>query len=74
MIEKLAVRISQASKFSFKDFHGVKGELTHEKKVSIIVGFLAMLELVKRGAIRVSQETGGDIDIESEDVGVPMYT
>src|SRR3989344_2767754 len=34
MIEKLAVRISQASKFSFKDFHGVKGELTYEKKVS----------------------------------------
>ena len=73
MIEKLAMRISQASKLSFRDFHGVKGKLTHEKKVSIIVGFLAMLELVKRGAIRVAQDAGGNIDIESEEVGVPMY-
>ncbi|MBI1974354.1 MAG: segregation/condensation protein A [Candidatus Zambryskibacteria bacterium] len=73
MIEKLATRISQASKLSFKDFHGVKGKLTHEKKVSIIIGFLAMLELVKRGAIRVSQEIQGEIEIESENVGVPMY-
>ena len=32
-----------------------------------------MLELVKRGAIRVSQEEKGEIEIESENVGVPMY-
>jgi len=73
MIERLAERISKAAKFSFRDFHGVEGELTHEKKVSIIVGFLAMLELVKRGAIRVSQEGQGEIEIENENVGVPMY-
>lgn len=73
MIEKLAERISRASKFSFKDFHGVKGELTYEKKVSIIVGFLAMLELVKRGAIRVNQEARGDIEIETEEVALPTY-
>jgi len=80
MIEKLAMRISQASKLSFKDFSGwnsrsgsSRGSLTHEKKVSIIVGFLAMLELVKRGAIRVAQDAGGNIDIETEEVGVPMY-
>jgi segregation and condensation protein A len=74
MIEKLAERISKASKFSFRDFAGGKGEITHEKKVSIIVGFLAMLELVKRGAIRVTQENlHGDIEIESEAVTTPTY-
>ncbi len=72
MIEKLAERISKASKINFKDFHGTKGKLTYEKKVSIIVGFLAMLELVKRGAIRVTQE-GENIHIESEKIGTPQY-
>jgi chromatin segregation and condensation protein Rec8/ScpA/Scc1 (kleisin family) len=72
MIERLAERISQASKINFREFHGTKGVLTYEKKVSIIVGFLAMLELVKRGAIRVTQE-GRDIHIESEKIGVPQY-
>lgn len=73
MIEKLAERIAKAAKFSFKDFHGHKGQLTREKKVSVIVGFLAMLELVKRGAIRVTQEGKGDIHIETEQVGLPQY-
>ena len=73
MIEKLAERISRASRMSFNDFHGVKGSITHEKKVSIIVGFLAMLELVKRGAIRVTQDGGGEIEIETEQVGLPNY-
>lgn len=74
MIEKLAERISKASKFNFSDFHASKGPLTHEKKVSIIVGFLAMLELVKRGAIRVTQESGtGEIEIEKEGVSTPTY-
>jgi len=80
MIERLAERISQASKINFKEFAGlpaqagVKGSLTYENKVSIIVGFLAMLELVKRGAIRVTQEGRGDIEMESEAVGVPNYS
>src|SRR3989344_5090032 len=73
MIEKLAERISQASKISFKKFHGTRGALTYEKKVSIIIGFLAMLELVKRGAIRVTQEGRGDIEMESEAVNIPTY-
>lgn len=73
MIEKLAERISKASKFKFHEFHGAKGQMTYEKKVSVIVGFLAMLELVKRGAIRVSQEGRGAIEIESELVGTPSY-
>jgi segregation and condensation protein A len=76
-IEKLSERIAQGSTLHFRDFYGkhlnAEGSLTHEKKVSIIVGFLAMLELVRRGAIRVSQENGGDIEIEKEGVGVPTY-
>ncbi|MEX2013522.1 MAG: segregation/condensation protein A [Parcubacteria group bacterium] len=73
MIAKLSERISQASKINFQEFHGTKGALTYEKKVSIIIGFLAMLELVKRGAIRVTQEGRGDIEMESDKVGVPNY-
>ena len=73
MITKLSERISQASKINFKEFHGAKGKMTHEKKVSIIVGFLAMLELVKRGAIRVTQDDRGNIEMESEAVGAPVY-
>ncbi len=73
MITRLSERISKASKINFKDFHATKGALTYEKKVSIIVGFLAMLELVKRGAIRVTQEGAGDIEMENESVQAPVY-
>lgn len=73
MIEKLAERISKASKLNFKELHNTKGRMTYEKKVSIIVGFLAMLELVKRGAIRVTQEGRGDIEMENESVTTPVY-
>lgn len=73
MITRLSERISKASKINFKDFHATKGALTYEKKVSIIVGFLAMLELVKRGAIRVTQEGSGDIEMENESVQAPVY-
>ena len=79
MIEKLAERISRASKINFREFHGLSregdkaGGMTYEKKVSIIVGFLAMLELVKRGAIRVTQEGRGDINMENETVDTPIY-
>lgn len=66
MIERLIGRVSEATKMNFKDFHATSGKLDYEKKVSIIVGFLAMLELVKRGVIRVTQEGGGDIAMEHE--------
>ncbi len=76
-IEKLAERISQSARMNFRDFYknsidSSKG-LSHENKVTIIVGFLAMLELVKRGAIRVTQENKGEIEIETENIGVPQY-
>ncbi|MEK7227675.1 MAG: segregation/condensation protein A [Patescibacteria group bacterium] len=66
MIEKLAERISKVGKLRFRD-------LKHKDKISVIIGFLAMLELVKRGAIRVTQERAGDIEIESASITIPNY-
>jgi chromatin segregation and condensation protein Rec8/ScpA/Scc1 (kleisin family) len=45
-----------------------------EIKVNVIVGFLAMLELVKQGVITVTQEKHfEDIHMETESLGVPRY-
>ena len=76
-IEKLAERISRSTKMSFNDFYksniDPKIGMTYENKVTIIVGFMAMLELVKRGAIRVSQESINEIEIETDNVAIPQY-
>jgi len=70
MIERLTSRVEQSLKMNFKDFAGGKSE-----KINVIVGFLAMLELVRRGIIRVEQKGSfGDIDIETESIGVPKYS
>lgn len=53
MIEKLTERIQSSLQFSFKDFAG--GSFTKEEKVVVIVGFLAMLEMVKQGIVNVIQ-------------------
>ncbi|MDO8492913.1 MAG: ScpA family protein [bacterium] len=68
MIERLVTRVQSSLKMSFNQFtKGEKGE-----KINIIVGFLAMLELVKQGVIAVNQEKHfGDIDMENLEVGVP---
>src|SRR3990167_3659881 len=50
MMDQLAKRVQSAMTLSFKDFAGSKGE-----KVDIIVSFLALLELVKQGAVAVEQ-------------------
>ncbi len=70
MIENLKERITAALRMSFKDFAGAhKGE-----RVNIIVGFLAMLELVKDGLIFVTQESpSGDIVMETGNIKVPRY-
>ena len=66
MIGRLAERISQGGRLYFHD-------MNHKDKISTIVGFLAMLELVKRGAIRAIQNTKGQIEIEREDLATPHY-
>ncbi len=68
-IVSLTKRIQSSFKMSFRDFAKNQTE-----KVNIIVSFLAMLELVKDGVIRVNQENHfDDIQMESGKVEVPHY-
>jgi segregation and condensation protein A len=69
MIGRLADRMKGALKLSFNEFSKNKGERTE-----IIITFLAMLELVKQGIIRVEQEKrASDIFMESDSVAIPEY-
>jgi segregation and condensation protein A len=71
MIEKLGKRIELGLRMSFKEFTG----RDKAAKVDVIVSFLAMLELVKRGVIRVEQKSSfDDIEMETDGVGVPKYS
>ena len=70
MIGNLTERIKRSVKMSFKDF----SKFGKEEKVNVIISFLAMLELVKQGIVNVKQENQfSDIEIETQDVGVPQY-
>lgn len=63
MIDKLTERIKNSLKMNFNDFAG-KAE-TKEERVLVIVGFLAILELVKQGIMNATQnENFQDIIIE----------
>lgn len=69
MIGSLIERVESGLRLSFKEFSKDKSE-----KVEVIVGFLAMLELVKQGAIDVVQENlFDDIHMETQTVKVPRY-
>lgn len=78
-IIKLTERIKTNIKMSFRDFYGKHseklGEMNQkEKKTNIIVTFLAMLELVKRGIIQANQQKHfEDIHMETDSINVPMY-
>ncbi len=69
MMTRLTERISASLQVSFREFsEGAEG------RVNVIVSFLAMLELVRQGVVRVEQESQyGDIRIEADRVGVPRY-
>ena len=77
MIEQLAQRVSVAIELSFKDFSGLGRQHTTntpEMRYTIIVSFLALLELVKQGIINAQQhESFGDITLQSDEVTVPSY-
>ena len=86
MMDDLSERITANLKMSFKDFSlnhsqnglgsafGALANLTPEAKLHVIVSFLAMLELVKRGMIQVRQDKNfHDIEMETQAVGVPRY-
>ncbi len=68
MIDNLSQRVQSSLRMSFREF-------THTKeRVEVIVGFLALLELVKNGALHAEQQgTFTDIHIESNNIGIPRY-
>jgi segregation and condensation protein A len=69
MVQQLATRVSSAFKLSFKEF--TKGS---QARGEVIVSFLALLELVKQGIIKATQEDKhGDITLESDAVTTPTY-
>lgn len=69
MMDTLLVRVQRAMTLSFKEFSAGSTE-----KVEVIVSFLALLELVKQGAVDAAQHDAfGDIRIENTSAGVPRY-
>lgn len=70
MMDQLAKRVQSAMTISFKDFAG-----SNKEKVEIIVSFLALLELVKQGAVGAEQfDQHGDIRIShTAAASVPRY-
>jgi segregation and condensation protein A len=69
MMDSLLTRVQQALTISFKDFSGKIGG-----RVEVIVSFLAMLELVKQGAIDAAQQAQfGDIKLTNTSSSVPRY-
>ena len=65
MMENLTRRITESMTLSFKQFSKEGGNKTKEERVFVIVGFLAILELVKQGIVLVRQESQfEDIHIE----------
>ncbi len=70
MIDNLTERIQTSIQMSFKEFSGHKGGVhTREERINVIVGFLAMLELVRNGILNAMQEErAGDIMLEKLEI------
>jgi chromatin segregation and condensation protein Rec8/ScpA/Scc1 (kleisin family) len=69
MIDKLTERIKDSLKINFKEFAGKAG--TKDEKIFVIVGFLAMLEMVRNGILSAVQENSfEDIIIEKQEAEV----
>ena len=69
MIDKLTERIQNSISTNFRDFanHRSGKPITREEKVEVIVGFLAMLEMVRQGVVDAVQAMDtGDIIIEKQ--------
>ena len=72
MIERMAGRVSSAFRLSFKEFSGHGAGSA--QKGEVIISFLALLELVKQGIIRATQQDEhGDITLENDSVSTPSY-
>ncbi len=69
MIGRLKDRVEKQLSFTFSEFTGGKAE-----RATVIVGFLAVLEMVKQGGVLVKQmHCFQDIEIEREIKSVPRY-
>lgn len=69
MMDTLLTRVQKAMTMSFKEFSAGSKE-----KVEVIVSFLALLELVKEGAVEAAQhESFADIKITNTSASVPNY-
>ncbi len=69
MIDRLKERVERQLTFKFKDFTGDAKE-----RATVIVGFLAVLEMVKQGAVLVTQSAHFmDIEIERDTGTTPRY-
>lgn len=70
MMDRLATRVQSAMTLSFKDFAAGSKE-----RVEVIISFLALLELVKQGAVAAEQyEQHGDIRIShTASLATPRY-
>lgn len=69
MIDRLKERVERQLSFKFKDFTGDSRE-----RGTIIVGFLAVLEMVKQGSVMVRQAAHyTDIEIERDTGTKPSY-
>ncbi len=73
VVESLSQRISGAMRLSFREVS--KNSETDLKLVrhDLIVHFLALLELVKQGIIKATQEGNGDITLEPDSMSTPSY-
>ena len=69
MMDTLLSRVQRAMTLTFKEFSAGDKE-----KVEVIVSFLALLELVKQGAVDAAQhDPFADIRITNTSAGVPRY-
>lgn len=69
VLTRLLDRVQGHMSTTFREFMG-----DHRSRNEVVVSFLAVLELVRRGAVNVEQETDfGDIRIETQLFGTPRY-
>lgn len=74
MISRLMERVTSNLRMTFKDFSKHGEAKTKEHKIHVVVSFLAMLELVKQGAIKAVQDSlFEDIHLESNKINTPHY-
>jgi len=74
MIERLIQRVQNNLNTSFSEFTKTQGTDGAEQKKHVIISFLAMLELAKRGLIHVQQsERFRDIHMETRSLNTPHY-